>query len=338
MALTENARTETTESNPRDGKAAQYAIDSRVRAIHDARFAEFEKELLNRKNLLERSTEQQKARLTQRRDFMESIGTDMNKFTAAIKKDNRYQEDGLKSFLGEFRPKIAHDRPINPELTKEVAKLREVLTETGHTILPVTASSIITDDVGAYADRNELDWTEGAIGGGWVFPDDPSKIHIKDTRHYPNALCWDNRDNGPAIPEFAAYFTFVPAQTATYEMTAVFAFHGFHILRCDDSWWNCRNAAVHVNVQMNVNQYAMAGWHDFPILNASNDNVDEIVSYDRTHFFDYTTGLRAGDPVVVVVKGIVEATAHGGGAYAEANFSDGTANYIEPLFVSVQQV
>jgi len=33
------------------------------------------------------------------------------------------------------------------------------------------------------------------------------------------------------------------------------------------------------------------------------------------------------------VKGVVEAYAHGAGAYAELNFLDGTANYIQPLFL-----
>lgn len=180
------------------------------------------------------------------------------------------------------------------------------------------------------------DWTNGAINSGWVFPDDPSQIHIKDTRHYANALCWDNRQDPP--PEFAVHFTFVPATTATYEMTAILAFHGFYVLRCDDSWWNCRDASVKLDVQMNVHQYTDDGWKDFPLLYVENQNVEEVVSYDRTHFLDYTVGLRAGDPVVVTVKGTVLASAHGGGAYAELNFEAGTANYIQPLFLSVLQV
>jgi hypothetical protein len=45
-----------------------------------------------------------------------------------------------------------------------------------------------------------------------------------------------------------------------------------------------------------------------------------------------------GDPVVVTVRGVVEAYAHGAGAYAELNFSAGTANYIQSVFLSVQEV
>jgi hypothetical protein len=41
---------------------------------------------------------------------------------------------------------------------------------------------------------------------------------------------------------------------------------------------------------------------------------------------------------VITVKGVVEAFSHGGYTHAELNFESGTANYIEPLFLSVQQV
>jgi hypothetical protein len=134
------------------------------------------------------------------------------------------------------------------------------------------------------------------------------------------------------------HFAFVPASTATYEMTAAIAFHGFYILRSDDGFFTCKEAIVKLNAQMNVHQYADTAWHDFPLLNIVKQNTDEITTYDRTHFLDYTTGLRMGDPVVVTVKGTVEALGHGGGSYAELNFRDGTANYIEPLFLSVQKV
>jgi hypothetical protein len=42
--------------------------------------------------------------------------------------------------------------------------------------------------------------------------------------------------------------------------------------------------------------------------------------------------------VWVKVEMWVDASASGGGSYAEINFSDGSANYIEPLFMSAQTV
>ncbi len=311
-------------------------LGERVKQLHTARFSEFEQELLRRSALGEREVELEKEHKRRRREFMSSIGIDPGKFDTAAEEENRSQETALEGFLQEFRLQFADRSPVRSADSRDAAVRSAVLAEAGYMVLPVFASSITTSDQGLFADIGGLEWTSGALDSGWVFPDDPSNIRIKDSRHYPNALCWDNRTDLP--PEFAVHFGFVPATTATYEMTAVLAFHGFYVLRCDDSWWNCRDSEVTLTVQMNVHQYTDSGWHDFPVLHVEKDNADEITSYDRTHFFDYTAGLRAGDPVVITVKGVVRASAHGGGAYAELNFADGTANYIQPLFLSVQQV
>ena len=178
---------------------------------------------------------------------------------------------------------------------------------------------------------------EGAINSGWVFPDDPSHIRLRDYGHV-GTVCFEAYASPPP-PEFSVHFGFVPATTRLYEMTAVLAFHGFVVLRSNDSWWNCRHAFAKLKIQMNVHQYLELGWKDFPLLIDRNEsNVEEVSSYDRTHFFDYTAVLRAGDPVVVTVRGTLDALGVGGHTYAELNFEAGTANYIAPLLLSVAQV
>ena len=92
-----------------------------------------------------------------------------------------------------------------------------------------------------------------------------------------------------------------------------------------------------LNVQMNVHQYVDIGWKSFPaLIDRHEGNVEEVTTYDRTHFLDYTTVLKAGDPAMVTVKGTLHAFARGSGAFAELNFEAGTANYIEPLLLSVK--
>jgi len=314
------------------------AIDLRVRELQGARFKEYEQELLRRKAQTESGLKVQKVREKRRRDFMAAmLGKDPKEVEAEIEKEKQAQEDELKTFLADFRHKSAGRPVLSAADAKEAAIRAELLAGAGHLVLPVFASTIFASDKTQFTGIAGLDWSNGAIDSGWVFPDDPSKIRIKDTRHYPNALCWDNRPDSP--PEFAVNFGFIPAETATYDMTAVIAFHGFYALNCDDSWWNCREASVKLTVQMNVHQYVDMGWKDFPaLIDKAESNTNEVDNYDKTNFFDSTLGLRAGDPVVVTVKGVVEASAHGGGAYAELNFADGTANYIEPLFLSVHQV
>jgi hypothetical protein len=320
--------------------ASYDALDNRVRELNDDRYKEYQQDVVRRKALADRAAKIQKERVKGRRDFMAAIGTDLKKLDAAVDKENRSQEEELKAFLEEFRPKTAGRDPQSAATSKDAAVRSAVLAESGHMVLPVLASTIFTTDESLFTKLSGIkEWADGAggINSGWVFPDDPSKIRIMSIGHNPEAWCgfWEYAHN-PSV--FAVHFAFVPASTATYEMTAVIAFHGFYILRSDDGVFTCKEAIVKLNAQMNVHQYADTGWQDFPLLNIDKQNTDEIASYDRTHFLDYTTGLRMGDPVVVTVKGTVEALGHGGGSYAELNFFDGTANYIQPLFLSVQQV
>jgi len=313
-------------------------LNKHVRELIGSRFKQFEQDLLRGKAEAERNAEFQKKRQKRRRDFMVSSGMDLKKIDAAIEHENRMFEAEVKAFLGEYRPKSANRPSAGADVSKDAAIRSAVLAQSGHMVLPVFASSIFA------ADKAQFDgvvgigpgWTDGAINSGWVFPDDSSRLHIKDSYHDPS-VCWPNRYFPP--PEFATHFTFVPAATATYEMTAVLAFHGFYVLVSDDSWWNCRFARVSLTAQMNVHQHGDDGWKEFPpLLQVEKDNAQEVDNFDRTFFLDYKAALVAGDPVVVTVKGVVEGFSQGGYTYAELNFADGTANYIEPVLLSVQQV
>ena len=137
-------------------------------------------------------------------------------------------------------------------------------------------------------------------------------------------------------PQYCVYFSFTPATTASYSITAVLAWHGFYILRSDDGIFTSKSAKVFLNVEMNVHQYVDIGSKSFPALIAEDrDNADAVFTYDRTHFFDYTTVLKEGDPVTATVTVLPWVEAVGKGSYAELNFKAGTANYIQPLFLSV---
>lgn len=311
-------------------------LNKRLRELIDARFKDFEQELLRGKALIERNNEFGKKRDKHARDFMGSIGIDLKKFDKAVEYDNRMQEAERKAFLEEFRPKSANRRPVRSE-SKDIAIRSAVLAEAGHMVLPVFASSLFAPDT-AVLDGIEVG-TDAALNTDWVFADDPTRIRIKASEHTTSSslLCWPNHYE--EVPEFAAHFIFTPATTGTYRMTAALGFHGFYVLVSDDGRLSCRFVTVKLTVQMNVHQYVNAGWKDFPaLLDIERSNVNEVTNYDRTSFFDYTAALRGGDPVIVTVKGVVHAFAHGGATHAELNFEAGTANYIEPLFLSVRKL
>lgn len=316
--------------------STSHLFETRLHELHQARFKEFEEELLRRKALGDRAAKTEGAREKRRREFLQNVGIDLKKLDSERQKDQRIQEKELESFLEELRPGAVSRRSRQAADARGAALRSAMLAEAGHLVLPPFASTLYAADKATLTDVSGVSGS-GAINSGWVFPDEPGKIRLKTSGHVA-AWCFQAVAGGDD-PVFAVHFAFVPATTANYEMTAVFAFHGFYVLRSDDSWYNCRYASVKLNVQMNVNQFVDVGWKTFPaLIDRKEDNVEEVTTYDRTGFFDYTTVLKAGDPVIVTVSGVLKAFARGGGAFAELNFEAGTANHIEPLLLSVNQV
>jgi len=236
---------------------------------------------------------------------MAAMGTDIKKFDSAVENDNKFQEAELRGFVEEHRPKSVK-RPRVKSEAKEMAMQSEAFAQSGKMVLPVYAASIFSADKAVL--QGVLDsgatWTDGAINGGWVMPDDPTRIRVKDVYH-DLSLCWPNRYTPPH--EFSAHFTFIPATNGKYDLTAVFAFHGFYVLVSNDSFWNCRFARVKLTAQMSVHQYVNTAWKRFPaLLEIKKDNVSEVTNFDRTFFFVCQADLHDGDPVIVTVKGVVE--------------------------------
>jgi hypothetical protein len=262
------------------------------------------------------------------------MGVDLRKFDAALARDTRELDGELKAFLEEHRPKCVNRPSAATAAVTEAATVSAVFGESGYMVLPPAASAIYTPDRVTDDIAIGPDWNSGAIDSGWVSPDPPGIIKVKDS-YQDFSLCWSNRYSPPH--EYSAHFAFIPASTASYELTAVIAYHGFYVLVADDSAWNCRYARVTLTAEMSVHQYVEAGWKTFPpLLNVEKQNAQEVDNFDRTFFFDTTAALRVGDPVVVTVRGVVEGFSDGGSTHAELNFQDGTANYIQPLFMAVK--
>ena len=311
-------------------------LDQLVRQLNEYRFKEYEAGLLWQKAQFDRAAKLEKNRDKARRELLQSSGINLANLDRARTKEQRSQTKELRDFIEEFKPSVIGRAGKGAADAKVAAVRSATFAEAGHLVLPPFASSIFVSDKAVLA-NDPGEFGSGAINSGWVFPDDPSKIRLM-TSGQADVWCFQ-AVAGPGDPEFSVHFGFVPASTATYEMTAVLAFHGFYILRSDDGYFSCKHAEVGLSVQMNVHQYVDIAWKAFPaLIDRSEDNVEEVTTYDRTQFLDYTTVLKAGDPVVATIKGTLHAFARGSGAYAELNFQAGTANYIEPLLLSVQKV
>ena len=148
--------------------------------------------------------------------------------------------------------------------------------------------------------------------------------------------CWATASGPP--PTATVWFTFVPNRTARWELSPIFVFHGFYIMRADDGIFTCKFSAVEMEAKIDIFQYFWKGPKTYKLIDEDKDDVDTVGFFDRTEWIWDTTILRSGDPVWVKVDVSVDAIASGGGSYAEINFSDGAANYIEPLLMTTQTV
>ena len=252
--------------------------------------------------------------------LLDSIGIKKN----VLDREQRSGAVELKTFLEEARASVAKragsravDGKYRAELTAQFGDGTKVVPPYGVFVPP--------------------DNPTGGISSGWIFTDgSPIKMKDSDTGSGTGLGLWAT---AKAFTPQDVVFTFVPAQTASYEMTAVLAFHGFYVLRSDDGFFTSKHAYVDLRVSMNVHQFVDFQWKQFPYpIQRDEQNINEFDNFDRTFFFDYTAPLRAGDPVVVTARIEIVAGASGGGSYAELNFADGTANYIQPLFLSVTTI
>jgi hypothetical protein len=250
-------------------------------------------------------------------EFMTSLGLKPAALQASLKQD----EKALDAYLAEYRPALV-SRAGSPAANGKSASLFA-------SQLPPT--TIIVPPYGVFAPPFPPPPPE--VTSGWIFTD-AGNLKI-EADYTGSGTGWWATAGPPPVPH-DVIFTFIPAETTTYDLTAIFAFHGFYVLVADDGFFTHKSAEVTMDVAMSANQYVDLEWKTFPRpIDASGDNINEFVSYDRTIFFDYSAPLRAGDPVVVTARITLNAAASGSGSHAEINFKDGTANYIMPLFLSV---
>jgi hypothetical protein len=134
-------------------------------------------------------------------------------------------------------------------------------------------------------------------------------------------------------------FSFVPDQSATYSLTASFAFHGFYVVQADDGTFTSKQAGVQLDFSLDTFQFFDRGSKKFPRpIDRHSDNINEFDNFDHILSFSDTQTLRQGEPVVVTANIGLTAWATGSGSHAEINFADGNANYIQPQFLWVSQI
>lgn len=304
---------------------SQRDAEQLFRELHEARAKEYEQEVSQWKEMLAREQEQLKVDESEIRESLKRSGVDVD----LLDKHAQRAKDDTAAFLREPRARLV-DRP---SLRGEDFKNRSVLSGLGDgfrtNISPYTSAVVA-------ADPGKISHIEGEISGGWVFPTNPGQINIKDSDSGSGWGCWATAYPPPVTSN--VYYYFIPDRTATWELSAITVFHGFYIAKADDGILTCKRAKSRLTARIKAYQYYWQGERTYKLIDINDGDINETRNYDSTQFLWTTAGLRGGDPVLVQLEVWVEAYASGGGSYSEVNFSDGAANYIEPLFLSVQTV
>jgi hypothetical protein len=301
-------------------------IERQFRALHDSSVQEYDAQVKRWKDGLDEKRRRAQVDEKEIRDSLKKSGTDL----ALLDQRAKRASDELQAYLKSARPALVGRASGGVADYKQRSVEASMLAETCRTQVSPYSVSLMASD------RSYLEGIEGEFGNPWVFPSNPGQINLWDRSTGDGWGCWATASGPP--PKATVWFTFVPDRTARWELSPIFVFHGFYIMRADDGIFTCKFAEVDLDAKVDIFQYYWKGAKSFKLIDVDKDDVDLVEFYDRTEWLWDTAYLRAGDRVWVKAEVSLNAVASGGGSFAEINFSDGTANYIEPLFMTAQVV
>lgn len=299
-------------------------IDRRFHKLQREAIHAYEERLEMDKERREHWVKPRQRRDEQVREILRTAQIDIERLDRFLKEDGETLEDFLRELRPPFVERSSASRAQN---AKRLARL------TGLPICNRTSATVYAATLLA-SDPANLEGNAGQRGNPWILPFNPGQVRIKARNWGQGWGCYDfGPTYGPSRASAAFWFAFIPDRTAMWNLLALVNLNGFYILTANDDWWDCKHAEAHVEADMDVFQYYWNGTKRFPLLNLSADNINAARLFDEAGNFDYQAGLRAGDFAFVKVTISLSVHAQGGGSYSEVNFSDGTANFLEPLIL-----
>jgi hypothetical protein len=195
---------------------------------------------------------------------------------------------------------------------------------------PIFAVGLMADD------HSQFEKLAGERGNPWILPSNPAQVNIK-VRQIGMGDYFFFAPGGPTLTPVTTYvdlwFLFWPDKSALWRLTAVVDLFGYYYLRSNDSWYDDKWTKAQVIARAGAYQYFWSGVKSFTLLDRNESNIDEGRLFDDGGWFDTEAFLRVGDPVFFLVQIQLVGHTHGNGCYSEVNFSDGEANYIQPLIL-----
>jgi len=301
-------------------RLAESMIFEQLEALREETKTEIEERLRKDKEARKRANEQEKSKEEAARKQLKDAGTPIEKLEKDDQKRNKEGLDRIKT--------LREDLILGPSRLAEDIRHQAV----DKALVPATEAgraALVGRELYA-SDAKFLEHIEGEVGNPFATPYDP---------HTANPWCWASGAGWWTSADITIYstfwFYFYPWANQYFSVTPNVTFHGFYILRADDAWWNSKYAKVECDVRVRAYQYNWKSEGVFGVINHGDDNIDYSTRFDDDRHFYYSFLGGAGDLAWIRVMVRINAYARGDGSYAEINFADGTANYLQVPHVHV---
>jgi hypothetical protein len=308
------------------------AVERQFRLLQKEAADIYEQDLKRQQEQQARWTQARRRTAEKEHEIMRAIGIGPER----LAESDRDDEAGLQEYLREVRP------PLIDRLTQQASDTKTLALNPALQIPKAKITSVYATSLMAH-DHSALAGNPGEQGNPYVLPWNPSQIKIKEAfTGIGSGLCVDF--GGPKLVTFPlvadVWYVFTPDQIGWWNIVAGFSFHGFIILWVNRHFWDCKSAAVSLKVEMSVYQYAWVTDKSFDLIDINaNYSINQFQPYDQFLNFACQAPLKPDDqfPVFVRVRVSIQASPFGDGSYAEINFADGMANFIQPSLMITWQ-
>lgn len=303
-------------------------MEEMFRELRKSTNDEYDKELDSLKVEWEIQQKERKEEEKEIRTFLSEMGVDLRKYLSNLEKMEKNDLKKLHSFLKRCKPQFV-DREPNYDM-----RLREEIQRTSF--------------------FNSNNWNQAnLIGADLLAPDKEFLSEIEGEQHNPGVWLYDAKKvkdksvstgkgcgcsaygHMPYAHTTVWYYTYMPPHNGKYWIYAGINYHGFFVIYANDKSYNSKNAEIHVKTDIEAIQYFPRGIREHRIIDLDDDNISKSGLLDAKKIWSFNEIFGGGDLVQLRVRFAIDTDARGNGSYAEVNFQDGKANYIDAPFIFI---
>ena len=290
-------------------------MEGEFREFRKSKLDEYESDLERAKADF-RIQEKERDKLEQeRRASLSELGVDTDKLDAKEKEE----EKRLEKFLRKVRPQFVDREPEFDVRLREQALRAAFFSRFGWSQAHLLGADRLAPNI------ESLEGVEGEVSNPSVWLYDATKLDVSAVETGKGSGCGRYLD---FVNRINWYYSWVPPETGHYSILAAQEYHGFYMLQANWTWYSCKGAAVRADAMLQLHQYFDRKKRKETVIDKVDTNIYKTGFLDGSIVWSFSEYLKGEDEVRISVMFDVDADARGSGSYAEINFEDGKANYV----------